>query len=849
MTVKRTGPRTVANDLLFWLYLAIFTTILVVGLLYYSYTTKNILSLLIQRAETTENEIIQVLSPQLFYMDTDAVRHTTEVFLASGRLSGIKIVDETGKIIIARPLTATSLIPSMERTLVYNDHNLGKIRLWFDDQQIKEVQKQIIITILVILITTFVAIAVAIRFILQSVLVKPLSLLEKRIEELASGAFEGHLPPVPQSDLNSIMVAVNDMATQLSDKTSQLILSEERYREIFNATGEAIFIHDAETGKILDVNNTMLTMYGYDQNEVPLLTLGDLSSGEEPYTQQNADFWVNRAVREGSQVFEWHARRKNGEFFWVEVGLKRTSIGGKGRVLAVVRDISSRKESENEVLREKKFSETIINSLPGLFYVYDENMLLIQWNRGFEDISGYSADELRNKHVFEWFDEGDKPIITKALQQVAETGKADAEASLIFKDGSKCPFFLSGCKMTFEDSTLLVGVGLDLSGQRQIEEELRQAQKMEAIGTLAGGIAHDFNNILTVISGYTELASLKLGSDPAKAEKDLKEVFIATNRAKDLVQQILTFSRKTEKQQTPLKLSSLLKESLKMLRPMLPTTIEIKQQIDSQDYIMADPTQIHQIIMNLCTNAYSAMQESGGTLEVDLHTVEIGEENPVADLKSGRYLQLMVIDNGIGMPEEIKSKIFEPYYTTKEKGKGTGLGLAVTLGIVKSHNGYIKVESESGVGSTFEIYFPVFNLEHHDFSEEGQTSPLKGGSEKIMFVDDEEQIVNLSNAMLKRFGYSVSIFNDSRQALREFERSPENFDLVITDMTMPHLNGMQLAMELMKIKPNVPIILCTGHSELISEGTVLAAGINYMCEKPFHMGTFIGLVRQVLDAG
>lgn len=379
-----------------------------------------------------------------------------------------------------------------------------------------------------------------------------------------------------------------------------------------------------------------------------------------------------------------------------------------------------------------------------------------------------------------------------------------------------------------------------------LEMQLRQAQKMEAIGTLAGGIAHDFNNILTIIFGFTELGMI--GDEAEMTQEYLAEVHKAAERAKALVQQILTFSRKMEQQQQPLQMSLIVKEVLKMLRASIPTTIEIRQNISTETLVFADPTQIHQVIMNLCTNAYQAMKEDGGVLAVSLEEIEMGADTyEYADLPAGRYLKLDVGDTGYGIDPAIQEKIFEPYFTTKEVGEGTGLGLAVVHGIIQSHHGHITFYSELGKGTNFHVYLPVFSQEPGlTASPVTLSADAVGLGERILFVDDEEQICTMMHHILTKNGYQVTSFANAEDALSAFEEEPNQFDLVLTDMTMPHLTGIELANRLLAIRPELPVILCTGQSALIYREKALSMGIRDFLTKPIDKHTLLAAIKRTL---
>lgn len=382
--------------------------------------------------------------------------------------------------------------------------------------------------------------------------------------------------------------------------------------------------------------------------------------------------------------------------------------------------------------------------------------------------------------------------------------------------------------------------------KHKLESQLRQAQKMEAIGTLAGGIAHDFNNILSIIFGYTELAMEE--KNPEERQQHLSQLKKGAERAKELVGQILAFSRKAEQQKQPLQVSLIIKEALKMLRASIPATIEIRQNIASNGLALADPTQIHQVAMNLCTNAYQAMRETGGILAVSLKEVAIGAtEYGYAGITPGNYLKLEVSDTGCGIDQKTQEKIFEPYFTTKKPGEGTGLGLAVVHGIVTSHRGHITVYSEPQKGTSFHVYLPLTEQDASVLPDKSEPKELQGKGERILFVDDEEQIRKVLSAILTRNGYRVTTSADGAQALEEFQKIPGLFDLVITDMTMPSMTGAELAQKIMILSPQTPVILCTGQSELINREKALAMGVRDYLTKPILQETLLVSARKALD--
>jgi len=383
--------------------------------------------------------------------------------------------------------------------------------------------------------------------------------------------------------------------------------------------------------------------------------------------------------------------------------------------------------------------------------------------------------------------------------------------------------------------------------RQRLQTRLMQVQKLEAIGTLAGGIAHDFNNILSTVLGYTELAKLKLEQgQPIAGELD--EVLRAGIRARDLIRQILTFSRQADIQRTPLEIVPLIKETVKFLKASLPSTIEIHQDLNApHSLILADPTQIHQVLMNLCTNATHAMQGKG-RLDIRLRELDLDQESSIAykGLQPGRHLSLSISDNGRGIPREIIEKIFDPFFTTKERGEGSGMGLAVVHGIVSDMHGAITVDSVPGLGSTFHVLFPALDGTA-DTSEYAPAMPRKGHG-RILFVDDEEGVLASGRGILEYLGYEIEAFDSAPAALESFAKDPAAFDLVLTDMTMPKMTGLEFAARLRKIRPNVPIILSTGFSVVLSEEMIARLGIQALIMKPLVAGELAEAVYHALHA-
>jgi two-component system cell cycle sensor histidine kinase/response regulator CckA len=471
-------------------------------------------------------------------------------------------------------------------------------------------------------------------------------------------------------------------------------------------------------------------------------------------------------------------------------------------------------------------------------------------NDFFAKTHGFTSAELIGQSLAVFYNEKQMKEVNRVNESLVTQGNFSLlEVWHTHKDGTEFPMLMNSIVIKNKNAIpqYIATTAIDLTVQKKLEEQLQQALKMESIGTLAGGIAHDFNNILFPIVGYAEMLLMDTPED-SPVRESLNQIYTSALRAKSLVKQILTFSRQESGELILMKMQPIVKEALKLIRSTIPTTIEIIQDINPDcGVIKADPTQIHQIVMNLATNAYHAMEETGGELKVSLKQVELGEYDIITpDMTPGFYACLTVADTGVGMDKNLTDKIFDPFFTTKAIGKGTGMGLSVVHGIVISMNGAIQVYSEPGKGTQFHVYFPI---EKKSFEEKNTQAkePIQGGTEQILLVDDEEAILSMEKRMLERLGYQVTSRTSSLEALEAFHDSPDKFDLVITDMAMPNMPGDKLSVELTKIRPDIPILLCTGFSETMSEEKATSLGIKGFLLKPIVMKDLAQKIREVLD--
>ena len=506
-------------------------------------------------------------------------------------------------------------------------------------------------------------------------------------------------------------------------------------------------------------------------------------------------------------------------------------------------------ERTEQLANSEKEFRSLAEAMPQIVWITKADGWNIYFNQQWVDYTGLTLEESYGHGWNKPFHPDDQKRAWDAWQNaVTNNGTYSLECRLRKADGTYRWWLVRGVPVANEkgETTKWFGTCTDIEEFKGVEAQLRQAQKLEALGTLSGGIAHDFNNILAAIIGFGELLEGHV-TKGSRYERHLKRILEASLRGRDLVRQLLTFSRKVEQEKKPVLLSSIVRETVKLVRATTPATIDIKLgSVTESGLVLGDPTQIQQVLMNLCTNAVHAMMEKGGTLNIELSDFSVSPSNgnPL-DIEPGLYMKLTVRDTGIGMPPDIMDRIFDPFFTTKGLGAGTGLGLAVVLGIVKQSNGYIAAESEPGRGSTFTVYFPKITEEVEIVESSDESIPT--GDERILFVDDEEALVEMGEDVLAEIGYDVTSRTGSKEALSLVREDPARFDLVITDQTMPAMTGVELAREILAIRPDMPIIMCTGFSHLVDADKAKAAGIRAFAMKPLTKREIARTIRQVLD--
>ncbi|TKB10408.1 response regulator [Desulforhopalus sp. IMCC35007] len=509
-------------------------------------------------------------------------------------------------------------------------------------------------------------------------------------------------------------------------------------------------------------------------------------------------------------------------------------------------EIDKREEAEKELLKTKKEWQEIFEAIGHMTMILDKDHKIIAANRATLNQTGLTLENIVGQTCNTIFHNSDSTAPGCPFSEILKSGELEVTEAEVQSFGRT--YIVSCTPICNEEGQLekVIHISTDITARKKLQKELIQAHKMEAIGSLAGGIAHDFNNILSVVLGYTDM-SLKRVEKDSPLEEDLQQVYIAGIRAKNLVKQILNFARKTDEKPAPVRVDLVVKEVIKFLRSTIPASVEIRENIFSSSLVLANPVKIHQLVMNLCTNASYAMNENG-LLELSLRDVVMKKSNlPISsEMQPGLYQCFEISDNGCGIPAEILQSIFEPFFTTKGIQEGTGMGLATVQNIVKECNGHISVKSQVGHGTVFTILLPTTTQEDkkEDCKNDGE---LPSGRERILLIDDELTICKIVSRMLESQGYVVSFETNSEKAVKLFRADPNLFDLVITDMTMPKMPGDLVTCNLLAIRPDIPVIIATGYNKRITDNAAIDIGAKAFLPKPFEKATLIQMVRKVLD--
>lgn len=697
----------------------------------------------------------------------------------------------------------------------------------------------------------FIAAGLATYF-LSGRLSRPIDAMLRQLDKnTTSGRYE-LLPVSADNEFGRLAEEINSNFMLLDDQSRQLRRERKRYQSLFEASPDAVFLLRGLA--IIDCNPATCTIFASPREAIIGRTVVDFSPATQAGNQSSfvlADRITQQSPHARLQTFEWIHKTLDGHLFDAEVRLKPFDLdGGEPLLVAFVRDITERKRTE-EALRLTQFA---FDKASFAIFRSGRDARILNVNEQACRSLGYSAEELCGMSLFDIDPQLTPEKLYGLRQKRNEHGAAVFETLHRAKSGKTFPVQVTTNLLEYAGEQYSIAFVRDITEEKNsekhkavMEAHFRQAQRMEALGTLAGGIAHDFNNILTAILGYTDLAKLASRGN-GQVQEYLVQLHAAGARAKNLVQQVLVFSKQGNIEKRPVDIGRVISEALGLLKGTIPAKIQLLQNIEGNSGIVfANETQIHQVVMNLCTNASHAMEKDGGRLEIDLVPLLITDKDTTnyPDLHVGHYLKLMVLDTGHGINPELLPRIFEPYFTTKPPGEGTGLGLSTVHGIIKDHGGSIRVYSEIGRGTTFQIFLPLVD------SEPGPSLPSEGslarGSETILYVDDEKYLIDLAKELLEGLGYTVETRASAIDAYEAFRVHPGKYSLVICDMAMPKMTGVDLAEKIVSLQPHMPIILCTGFSTRQNEDRLQALGIRKVLMKPVTLMELATTVRAVLD--
>jgi len=622
-----------------------------------------------------------------------------------------------------------------------------------------------------------------------------------------------------------------------------LAASEQRYRLRFQGAFDGLFCC-TEAGDLFDTNPAFCRMIGYTPDELRGLALADLTD-DLPRLRR----YMAAVLGRGGEIFESRLRRKDGSTVDVEISGAAIDLEGRRIVHNITRDVSERKRAEEALREEQTFSTQVLETADALILVLDPAGRIVRFNGTCAALSGYREDEVRGRVFWEFLVPAAwaEAVRENFVRLMAEQAPVAFECPWTSRAGGER--WVAWRYSTAPDAPgrprYAIGTGLDVTERRQLEEQLRQAQKMETLGTLVGGIAHDFNNLLTVSVG--NVALLEQHPDLA-GRQELADADEAARRCADMTQSLLTFGRRRIGRPQVLDLNPVVAEAVRLLQRLLPAAVRVEVGAEAQPWpVNGDRTQLHQVLMNLAVNARDAMPE-GGTLRFTTANtlLDAAECARNVEARPGRFLVIAVEDTGSGMSADVRDRIFEPFFTTKPVGQGTGLGLSVVYGIVKAHRGWITVASRPGQGSTFRVYLPAAEVEV-GAAAGGAPPAVRGGHECILVVDDEEKVRNLTRCVLERWGFRVLAAADGDEALTIYrERTPE-IDLVLLDFTMPGLTGLQVMRRLRDLNPAVRVVFASGHTGQPDDDSLLAAGAHGLVPKPYRPEELVRRVRQILD--
>ena len=843
---------SVASQLTIWLFISIFAASSISALFFSLIMYKNISKDINDEGNDLIEYFAGVIEIPLWNFEEDSLNLIVKTLSKNEVVESIIVSDENGNILFSNDKTRNKDRIKKTRSIYHNNEHIGDIYIYLSQHIYFEKLREVLLTSVLLLLTSLIPAIILINFLIKIFLREPFRQLESLASSYSEGNFNIDTGNVHISEFIPFFNIIEKMGKRITLQLDTLKKTTYFLETLKNTAPDSILIL-SEEGLITEINNTMHMNYGYSINELNGKLLNFI--GYEKNYDSYVNFNINQALIEKERSFQWTVKSKEGTAIPVVARLKKMIINDEIYIISFLTDKREIIKAESEKKKSEEKYKWLVENLSDeyFFYSYNKENVFSYISPSIENILGYSVEDYKqNFRNYRTENIINKDAdMSRNLLLTGKKRKASFDMELKDINGNSHIFEITESPVyDSEDKIIyLEGIAHDVTDRRTIQEKTRVSQKMEAIGNLAGGIAHDFNNILGAMLGYTELA---ISETDEKSPEGiyLAEIFKASKRASQLVKQILIFSRQSKNERINLDLDVLIKEVITLLKITIPVNVKLNYILkENPGPVFADTVQIHQVLINLLTNAYQAINDEKGVIDITLDSKHISESSSSLTglmINPGNYAIISVRDTGHGIEKEIIDRIFEPYYTTKKHGQGTGLGLSVVHGIIKNHQGKIELESTIGKGTVFNVYIPVSDKYTVSKNESGVIS-VQQGKAKVLFVDDNIEFLNVTEKMLINLGCEVTKTDSPLKAEEILRESPDNFDLVISDYSMPEINGIDFSKNIYKTKSSLPVIICTGTIIDLKNENIDDTAIKLFLEKPLTLNDLSEAIKYCIE--